>query len=285
MDSSIRGDMHSSACDEKTEMPIGTSDLHDSEFHALVDERMPGNLIVLSSEKHLPCLHANPSFLDLLGYNSFDAFLLETGGLFKNCLHGGDADKFSSFVRSRSGPDKTAGTPTAECRLRREDGGYIWTRITAKAHGRFPATIVCLIEDMTEEKAAEKELKDAIQSLLVENKRLGAILNNVPVGIYTCQLSEPIRIARSNDALCAMTGYSRSEMEALFDDDYKLVICESDREVYADALKSLSDHPCSRTIGYRIRKKDGKTVGITDSLKSARDFYGRMWACAVVMGE
>jgi PAS domain S-box-containing protein len=107
-----------------------------------------------------------------------------------------------------------SGTPTtAIWRCRRHDGQYAWLETTARATtGELKelGAVVCASRDITERKQIEDALRDSENRFrtAVESVRL------VAVGLDTAG-----RVTFANDALCALMGWTRSELigESWFD--------------------------------------------------------------------
>ncbi|RDU22034.1 putative bifunctional diguanylate cyclase/phosphodiesterase [Anaerosacchariphilus polymeriproducens] len=87
--------------------------------------------------------------------------------------------------------------------------------------------------------------------------RLAALINSVPGGILTCEVSDKMKIVYCNDAVPTLWGYTKEEFFILGKQGVQSLIYEEDWEmVHEEILSAIQDN---RTLEYicRIKHKDG----------------------------
>lgn len=255
----------------------------ESERLAAVLNAMPGCYLQVKLEKHWTIQLANQELLQLLGFSALSDLLTLTGGFLENLVTVQDLDDLDGQMRQllREG-DESAGVE-GECRLRTAERTQIWMRFEAKRSLQHDEdSLLVSFYDISQQKQASQQLALSMEELKLNKAELEFILGQAPGGIHVCQLFDPVHVAFMSDSLCELTGYSRSELEERFNNKYSLVIHPNDRHLFTSAIAELAEYPHELSIGYRLVRKDGRVLSVTDSIKSIRDPEGRMWAYAVV---
>jgi hypothetical protein len=79
-----------------------------------------------------------------------------------------------------------------------------------------------------------------------------------------------------------MLGYTPSEIHALFNDQYTLMVYVKDRQRYLHFIEELAAKEQTLTIQYRIVRKDGHTISLNDTMTSRRLEDGHMYGFSIV---
>ena len=117
-----------------------------------------------------------------------------------------------------------------------KNGEAVWTkarmRLLSKNISRY--ILYLSIEDITQR-----------MTLLTRNtrltERLSAIMDNVPGGIFDCEVTDRIRTVYFNDTAAAMFGYGREEYKRLFSESLNLVVHPDDLAETARLVHELID--------------------------------------------
>jgi PAS domain S-box-containing protein len=106
--------------------------------------------------------------------------------------------------------------------------------------------ITVLFADISERKRVEKALRDA-------ELKSADLIRYAPTGIYEIDIRGS-RFRTVNDAMCAISGYTREELLAMNPTD--LLDAES-QAIFAERLgKALAGEPVSDSVDYRFKTKD-----------------------------
>lgn len=89
-------------------------------------------------------------------------------------------------------------------------------------------------------------------------------------GFHQYCLEAPIHIRYVSWNLCNMLGYTEEELLAEYEDRYAACVHPADRERYADFLRALRGKEQTRTLEYRLMKKDGDVLFVSDTMTSYR---------------
>lgn len=92
------------------------------------------------------------------------------------------------------------------------------------------------------------------------------ILSNNVSGFHQYVLSDPIHLSFVSQNFCEMTGFSKDELLSESEDLYVQLVHSADREQYLAALYRLSHGEKKVTLQYRIVKKDGSIIYVSDIL-------------------
>lgn len=256
-----------------------------SKLVTLLDRLIPGSFVCLLPEAGLPCLYVNRAFLETLGYKIPERFHRESGGLFENCLHPEDAPALAAFV-ARIVEGSTIDTSEGAFRIRKKDRSYAWISFAGRCFNREEGPVaVCSCIDLTESIVAQHELEKQQQELCSVLDDLRSLVANMPGGLHVFELGVPAKVIYLSDNLCAMTGYSRAEVNEKFHNQYIEMLHPDDRILLQEALFDLKEYPHTVILSYRIARKDGSILYVSDTIRSVRDPHGRMWAYAIVIDD
>lgn len=99
---------------------------------------------------------------------------------------------------------------------------------------------------------------------------------------YRTYLDEPVCLDYADDNFCSMVGYSREEIHELFDDRYIGMIYPEDRGIYESFIKTMQSEECSLMAQYRLVRKTGDIILVSDTMTSKLSDDGYKQAFSVV---
>ncbi len=170
----------------------------------------------------------------------------------QNCEY----DRFNRMVRGEIDEYET------EKRYVRKDGTVVWVRVNATAirdpKGR-PLRAVATIEDMTERKKAEEELKsrEELYRLIAANST-DMISKHTPEGVYTY----------ASPACRSLLGYEPEELVGR--SAYEFFYPE-DLEAIRGVHSSILELPDTYTVSYRIYRKDESYIWFETTSRTVKD--------------
>jgi len=200
-------------------------------------------------------LRVNRRLCEITGYEPEELLALT----FTKITHPEDQDRehdsFERMVRREIDEYET------EERYVRKDGAVVWVRLNATAirdpEGR-PLRTVATIEDITERKRAEEELKrrEELYRLIADNST-DMISKHTPEGVYTY----------ASPACRSLLGY---EPEELVGHSAYGFFHPEDLEAIKKAHSSILELPDTYTVSYRIRRKDGSYIWFETTSRAIR---------------
>lgn len=98
-------------------------------------------------------------------------------------------------------------------------------------------------------------------------------------GFHCCDLEDGGRLVSAGGDLCAMTGYAQAE---LLGDGYLSAVHPGDREAYRAFLDRLGRGPGKETAQYRMVKKDGSILFVSDTMTARAQSGGRLLGYSVL---
>lgn len=121
------------------------------------------------------------------------------------------------------------------------------------------------IEDVTEERENKQRMQKVQGEMEVLHQKTQdaldsyqALVNTVPGGIALYEIAEEKVLTRYySDGLCALSGYSREEREAICGDDAMALTYEEDAPLLAAAVREAVVHKSGINLTYRIKTKAG----------------------------
>jgi len=221
----------------------------------------------------------NDELCDALGYRDFDDFQRENGSSILNILHSEDLARFACYLSDVQTQD---GERREVFRVRRRDRSFAWFQMVGKKTGvdEKNTRLVFLCNDYTEEMQIRAELEKLRADRQREKKQTDALLEQMPGGLRRCRLTPRPSTEYVSDGLCRLVGYSRGEIDTLFQGEYARLICAEDRPAYSAAFARLAEYQHTESVEYRLCRRDGSSIWVHDSLRSVLDADGEMWAYA-----
>ena len=95
---------------------------------------------------------------------------------------------------------------------------------------------------------------------------LEEILSGQISGFHRYVLKEPVHISYVSGNLCRMTGYSEEELLSEEEDRYAALVHPADRGTYAEFLMEAGKREQTLSSQYRIVKKDGGILFVSDAI-------------------
>jgi diguanylate cyclase (GGDEF)-like protein/PAS domain S-box-containing protein len=127
------------------------------------------------------------------------------------------ADDHREVVRARSRVADEDGTITVTSRLRHREGHYVWIEARVRrvhdVETGAPIESQAIVRDVSERVAAEAALRESVERLGAAEQRFRTAFEAAPIGMALSDLEG--RFIQVNDALCAITGYTREELEEM----------------------------------------------------------------------
>ena len=156
-------------------------------------------------------------------------------------------------------------TKRIETRVLHRDGREFYVELYMSAR-RADGHVLAFARDITEVKKLRRDLR-------VSNERVRSVLDRIEDGFFEVELSEEGRYSFVNSAFCRITGYSSEELlgrsfKEFFDARESQVLPKAYRSVFetGEPLKSF---------GHEVRRKDGTTRFVEDTVSLKRDSRGR----------
>ena len=141
----------------------------------VMDQLIPGGVVNRLNADGYPLAIANLQYIRMLGYTDFESYYAEYKGLFLNCIHPDDQEKYIYTARFLCSTGKQY---ESEYRLRTSTGGYLWvhdvSRRAVSAEGA--EIIVSIITDISEqiERRHQLEMENGVDFLTKVFNRRGA---------------------------------------------------------------------------------------------------------------
>ncbi len=106
----------------------------------------------------------------------------------------------------------------------------------------------------------------------MENKldNMEEILSRGIPGFHQYVLTEPVHLSFVSESLCEMTGAEPRELLSKKEDLYIRLVHPGDREAYAAFIRKLAEGEQTLTARYRLLKKDGSVLPVSDTVTVKR---------------
>lgn len=230
----------------------------EARFKAVFDSAAIG-IAMMTLDRRI--VQVNPTVTRITGYSPEEMFAINPTDMVLPEDRAIDREQFLDLVAGRR--DQYL----IEKRYIRRDGALFWGRINfalvRDARGA-PLYIVGMIEDITEEKAAQ-------QTLAESEARFRAMFENSAVGMGLMSLERVV--LDSNPAMCAMLGYERDE---LIGQNPAMVTHPEDFPVSTEQFRQLLSGEISHYITERrYVRKGGQAFWAQVSMSLVRDPNGK----------
>ena len=103
-----------------------------------------------------------------------------------------------------------------------------------------------------------------------EPQNVSEIFSRHISGFHQYCLAEPVHLRYVSRNLCDMLGFSEGELLSETEDRYAQRVHPADRQAYADFLQELRSGEQTLTRQYRLIKKDGSVIFVSDTMTSSR---------------
>ena len=106
----------------------------------------------------------------------------------------------------------------------------------------------------------------------------------IPGGIHRCYLSNPTHLEYFSEGLCKMLGYTYKEVTNIITPEWKysLLIYPEDRQIFGDFVKKLAATGGIQTCEYRMMRKDGSLLLVSETMDAKMSSSGIMYGYSVV---
>ena len=112
----------------------------------------------------------------------------------------------------------------------------------------------------------------------------GVRFENAPYygGFHRCFLEPPIHMEFVSESMCEMLGYTRDEMRTLFQDKLIAMVHEDDKPLFLDYVRRLAAEEQTLTLRFRMVRKDGGILYVSDTQTSKRMGDGHLYGFGVM---
>ena len=154
--------------------------------------------------------YVSPASNELIGYSPEEIVGREP----REFVHADDRHAVTR-ARARIGADDE--TITVTSRLRHREGHYVWIEARVRRlldpETGVPVEGQAIVRDVSERVAAEAALRESVERIAAAEQRFRTAFEAAPIGMALSDLDG--RFIQVNDALCAITGYTREELEEM----------------------------------------------------------------------
>jgi diguanylate cyclase (GGDEF)-like protein/PAS domain S-box-containing protein len=176
--------------------------------HRLLADNATDTILAFDGEGRIS--YVSPACRELLGCEPDDIL----GRLTIELVHPEDRPE---VILARRRLIRQGGTVTVTCRLRHQTGRDIWVearvrRVLDPLTGE-PVEGQAIVRDVTKRVAAEDALRESVERIAAAEQRFRTAFEAAPIGMALSNLDG--RFIQVNDALCAITGYTREELEEM----------------------------------------------------------------------
>ncbi|MDW5594490.1 EAL domain-containing protein [Conexibacter stalactiti] len=154
--------------------------------------------------------YVSPASRELMGYEPSEL----VGHQPREFVHLEDRD---DVIGARERVIEQGGTITVTSRIRHRDGHFVWIearvrRVVDPVTGQMREG-QAIVRDVSERVAAEEALRESVERIAQAEQRFRTAFEAAPIGMALSDLEGCF--IQVNDALCAITGYTREELEEM----------------------------------------------------------------------
>lgn len=230
-----------------------TQEKNDNLYKALIENA--GDITLLTNGDGT-ILFTSPNTLKLIGY---DAKELQNAYI-TQVLHPDELEYYYSLKQEiLNNPGQLY---VCEMRVKHKNGSYIWVESTTVNRLNDPTVkgVITNARDINQRKKAEAENK-------ASEVLFRSAFEQIAVGI--AYLSTTGKWMRTNNQLCAITGYSKEEIERL--SYVQLYPAEYKAHVLENFNKILNGENANCCLQKKLQKKDGSLIWVEQLLTLIRD--------------
>lgn len=110
----------------------------------------------------------------------------------------------------------------------------------------------------------EEKLQERTRMLKKKTEELQNLSNNICGGVQICKLDNEFTIEYISDGYTQLTGYTKKEMDTLFDGKHLPIVYAPDRFILTVDLKKQLEAENRFSMQYRIVRKDGQLIWVMD---------------------
>lgn len=176
--------------------------------HRLLADNATDTILMFGPDGRIT--YVSPACRDLIGHEPEDV----VGRAPRDFVHPDDRREVTG---ARARVSQTDGTITVTSRLQHRDGHYVWIEARVRSVGD-PETGEAvegqaIVRDVSERVSAEAALRESVKRIAAAEQRFRTAFEAAPIGMALSDLDG--RFIQVNDALCAISGYTREELEEM----------------------------------------------------------------------
>lgn len=112
---------------------------------------------------------------------------------------------------------------------------------------------------------------------------LDAYINSIPGGVHHCITDPEFSVLYVSEGFTSITGYDVDDINTLYNGKYiEMCYDDEDRKVFLSAIKGIVSNHSSTTIIYKMRRKDGEFIWVSENMKAVQDYLGKTHIFAVL---
>lgn len=218
----------------------------------IIDNAYAG-IFQVGMDREFTFLTCNEGYRRMLGYTA-----AEINAKFRNSalgfVHPDDMEYVSEEIRRQLGLGDTI---TIEFRVVRSDGSPLWivgTGNVVKGKSGNSSLVVVIIAN---NEAKLKSLRTASDNALYQK-----ILSRIPTGIKYVHFDEDFTIDFISDGFLSIIGYTRSEIDTIFDGKYVNMVYHEDREKVINDVLEQTKLGNIVVLHYRTMCKNGNLIWV-----------------------
>jgi diguanylate cyclase (GGDEF)-like protein/PAS domain S-box-containing protein len=178
--------------------------------HRLLADNATDTILAFGADGRIT--YVSPACGELIGYPPEEI----VGRQPRAFVHPDDRREVNA-ARTRVTESDRGGTITVTSRLRHREGHYVWiearVRRVLDPETGIPVEGQAIVRDVSERVAAEAALRESVERIAAAEQRFRTAFEAAPIGMALSDLDG--RFIQVNDALCAITGYTREELEEM----------------------------------------------------------------------
>lgn len=218
-------------------------------------------LFKVNSDMHFDVLYANEACCKFFGTTK--EVVSRENFRISDLVHPDDKSRAFTAIGTAMATKKPI---DMELRIMTHRDEYMWVKLNS-AIQRYDKKDNCpifhaMITDITELKAAEKEVEEQKEMLL-------KVLKNVPGPMFSTPFDDPFRLTVASSDFLKLLGYTRAELFEDFDGDLTKLIVPREVDVARHSIeKGIENNKKVLRATYAIRTKSGKQLIVNDRRKT-----------------
>ncbi len=224
---------------------------------SIVAQMNPAGMCGAYCEEGWPVYFINQELVKLLGYESYDELNTAINGLIINMIHPDDLEQ----VHADIGDDIHAGMEyRTTYRMPKKNGTWFWVldkgRVVETRDGRL--VIISACTDISEVMMVQQQLAERNEVLQRQYQELYFLNNGIPGGYHRCADIDGFEFTYLSNRFLEIIGYSKEELEELFDNKFINMVHPDDLEATCEKLALLKDDKGNiENVEYRMMSKNG----------------------------